>query len=322
MTQELLHPALSPEMNTIVLRLQREDIAVPDPTTLPPDQAREIAELTNRRWNRDLPKMGQVATVGFPSPQGHDISSRLFIPKDVQPGLIFFIHGGGFAFCSVDTHESAARSLAREAQCSVLSVSYRLAPEHPFPAGLNDCIAVFDQLSQLYSDFPITDGPLAVAGDSAGANLALALMLSQQTRGAQLPDFAMLFYGVYGADFQSKSYIEFAQGPGLTRDKMIRFLDWYAPIDQRHDPLVCPIMAPDEALKALPSMYLNAAEVDPLYSDTIDFSARLKALGRKDQLQIYKGVVHGFMQMTSCLSDARKTTEEAANAFRKHVENT
>lgn len=322
MKSDLLHPALSPDMDTILSRLQREDAGMPDPTTLAPDQAREIAELTNRRWNRDPPLMKQIDEVEFTSPDGHTISARLFTPTHVRPGLIMFIHGGGFALCSIDTHERAVRALAAEAKCAVLSVAYRLAPEHPFPSGLNDCIAAFRQLGNVREAFDWTRGTTAISGDSAGANLALALMLHEQENGAPGPDFSMLFYGVYGADFESESYREYAYGPGLTREKMMRYFDWYAPESTRQNPLICPVIASDAALAALPPLYLNAAEVDPLCSDTKALAARLRALGRNDQLQIYRGVVHGFMQMTSSLSAARDATAKAALAFRQHVETT
>lgn len=320
MSSNFLHPALSRDMNTILLQLQKDDADMPDPTTLPPDQAREIAVLTGLRWNRDLPPMQQVDDVAFLAPEGHSIDARLFTPANAQPGLILFIHGGGFVLCSIDTHERAARTLATESNCAVLSVAYRLAPEHPFPAGLNDCVSVFRQLSDLHQSFPWTAGPTAVAGDSAGANLALSLILNEQQNGRKAPDFGMLFYGVYNADFQTESYLEFADGPGLTRAKMIRFLDFYCPKDSRDDPLVCPLLASDSALKALPPLYLNAAEVDPLCSDTTNLATRLTSLGRKDRVQIYPGVVHGFMQMTSRLPAARDAAAQAARSFQKYME--
>lgn len=309
-------PALSEDMSTLLAQLAREDAGIPDPTTVPPDQAREIAELTNRRWNRNLPKMRQVNEIVFSEPHEDDIIARLFTPQNAGAGLIFFIHGGGFALCSIDTHERAARLLAQEANCAVLSIAYRLAPEHPYPAGLDDCISAFRQLSQIRNSYEWTKGPTAIAGDSAGANLALALILHEQEKGNTTPDFAMLFYGVYRSNLTSKSYIEHEHGPGLTRAKMARYFDWYVPENMCDNPLVAPFVASDEALRALPPLYLNAAEIDPLFSDTQDLAARLSALGRKDQVQIYNGVVHGFMQMTNCLPAACIATKEAGNAFR------
>ena len=305
------------EMGEILARLEREDKDLPDPTTLHPMQAREVADRVNLRWNKNLPSMKRIDDVIFNCPEGNDIDGRLFTPENTDKGIVLFIHGGGFSLCSINTHERSARLLAEEARCAVLSINYRLAPEHPYPAGLNDCISVFRQLNHINELYEWTQGPIALAGDSSGANLALALMLHEQSENLQLPDFAMLFYGVYDTDFETKSYRQYANGPGLTRDKMIRYLDWYAPKLLRDNPLITPLNASDDALKDLPPLYLNAAEIDPLCSDTENLAMRLSSLNRKDHVRIYKGVVHGFMQMTLYLSAARDATTEAAVAFRK-----
>ena len=305
------------EMLEILARLEQEDKGLPDPTTLPPLQARDVADKVNNRWNQNLPAMGQIDKVVFKSPAGHDIPTCLFTPENRVKGLVMFIHGGGFSLCSIKTHERSARLLAEEASCAVLSVDYRLAPEHPFPAGLNDCISVFRQISHVYELYDWTCGPLAIAGDSSGANLALTLMLHEQAENRRSPDFAMLFYGVYGSDFATQSYRDYADGPGLTRDRMMRYFDWYAPKSARDNPLITPLNASDEALNNLPPLYLNAAEIDPLCSDTETIAMRLRSLNRKDDVRIYRGVVHGFMQMTLYLSAAREATTEAAYAFRK-----
>ena len=114
-----------------------------------------------------------------------------------------------------------------------------------------------------------------MAGDSAGANLALAAMSRLQEEGGELPATGLLFYGVYGADFTTPSYRDFADGPGLTRAKMQRFWDWYAPKDVRHLPSVAPLQADDTQLRALPPLYLNAAGLDPLRSETMQMGSLL-----------------------------------------------
>lgn len=310
------------EMLEILVRLAREDEGVPDPTTLPPALARKVADNVNRRWNQNLPAMQQIDNVIFNCPEGHTIDARLFTPESPEKGLVLYIHGGGFSLCSIETHERSVRLLAEQAKCAVLSINYRLAPEHPYPAGLNDCISVFHEIKQLYELYNWTRGPTAIAGDSSGANLALALILHELSVHRRSPNFAMLFYGVYGSDFETKSYREHENGPGLTRGKMMRYFDWYAPKTLRVDPLITPLNATDAALSALPPLYLNAAEIDPLCSDTENLAMRLQSLGRKDHVRIFKGVVHGFMQMTSCLSAARDATAEAAFAFRQSTGST
>lgn len=322
-------------MTEVLEFLARKNAGLPDPTTLSATQGRALARQTNLHWNQDLPSLARTDELRFPcvmsdAESGTDersITTLLFTPEKVEPGLILFIHGGGFAFCDIETHERFARQLAVESRCCVLSVDYRLAPEDPFPAGLNDCISVFRQLDAVHEQFPMTIGPIAVAGDSAGANLALALILHEQDEGRAAPDFGLMFYGVFGADFETTSYRQFEDGPGLTRDKMIRYMNWYATADQQAQPLVAPNVASDTQLKRLPPLYFNAAEIDPLCSDTQILVERLRTLGRDDPFDLYPGVVHGFLQMSLRLPAACRATSDAATAFRKlaghyHTENT
>lgn len=310
----------SVEMQAILDQLAREDVSMTDPTLLPSGEGREMSLLANRRWNRDLPELDRTDSLVLPGASGSPLNARLFTPKNANAGLIFFIHGGGFAFCDIETHERFTRCLAIEAHCAVLSISYRLAPEFPYPAGLQDCVALYRQLHHVYTRYPWTCGTTAIAGDSAGANLALALIIHEQRESRNVPDFALLFYGVYGTNFNTHSYRSFANGPGLTRAKMVRYLNWYAAEELHDDPLISINSASDQELAALPSLYLNAAEIDPLRSDTEQLYTRLQALDRQDQIRIVPGVVHGFLQMTSRLTAAREATSHAAIAFRNCVQ--
>jgi acetyl esterase len=294
-------------MHTVLARLAAEDAGLPDPTTFPPQQGRALAALTNARWNLDLPEMAEARTLlhaGLPA--------RLMIPpNDAGREAILNLHGGGWAFGSALSHEGAARRLAIACRAPVLTVEYRLAPEHPWPAGLDDTVAAFRA----------TDGSRrwSMAGDSAGANLALCAMIRLLAEGAPLPAQALLFYGVFGADFTTPSYVGQADGPGLTRDKMRRYWDMYAPALSRGNPEIAPLAADDATLRALPPLYLNAAELDPLRSDTERLEARLRALGRTDPCDIVPGVVHGFMQMGTCLPEAVRAFERAGEVFRQRA---
>ncbi|WP_210259920.1 alpha/beta hydrolase [Martelella sp. HB161492] len=305
-------------MAEILERLQREDRGLADPTTLAPAEGRALAEATNRRWNQDLPVIRRSWDFTLDVAHSRPLNCRLITPSETASGLIVFIHGGGWAFCSMETHEYAARLLALSADAHVLTFDYRLAPEFPFPTGLDDCVAVFQAVLSGKGRFARINRPLALAGDSAGANLALATMLTQIEHGGVLPDCGLLFYGVYDDDFRSQSYIDCENGPGLTRAKMMRYWDFYTPDrTQRENPLVAPLRADDRALAALPPLYINAAAIDPLRSDSEKLAERLAALGRQDFYRLHGGVVHGFMQMGSVLAEARSAAEEAAKAFRE-----
>ncbi|WP_226781188.1 alpha/beta hydrolase fold domain-containing protein [Oceaniglobus trochenteri] len=302
----------SAEMSAILTRLEIEDAHLPDPTLLPPEKGRAQAAAGTDRWNVDLPEMQAVRDVVVSGPGG-EIACRILTPKGAPRGTILFIHGGGWAFGSLTSHERCARVLADEAQANVILFDYRLAPELPHPAGLDDCGAVLAALAAGDAPFDGLTGPIALAGDSAGANLAMGLMLSDAPRVA----CGLLFYGVYGTDFNSPSYVECADGPGLTRDKMRRYWDWYAADAQRGDPRVAPLAAGDDALAALPPLYLNAAEIDPLRSDTEAMFRRLSGLGRRDRFRLHPGVIHGFLQMTLALEEARQALADAGAAFRE-----
>lgn len=303
-------------MQWLLERLAIEDAGLGDPTLLPPAEGRALAERANRRWNIDLPEM-EARDFAVRAPEGHDIECRLLSPHAAS-GLILFIHGGGWAFCSRNTHERAARLLALEAGAHVLTLDYRLAPEAPYPAGLNDCRTVWEAVGKGHPQLENCGGPRALAGDSAGANLALALLLSLQREGKAVPDTALLFYGVYDADFETVSYIDQKDGPGLTRAKMMRYWDWYvADPAHRRAPLVAPLQASDADLLSLPPLFLNAAAIDPLRSDTENLVRRLRNLGRTDPYILYPGVVHGFMQMSLELSEASLAATDAGRAFRE-----
>ncbi|MDR7125700.1 alpha/beta hydrolase [Pseudotabrizicola sp. 4114] len=302
----------SPPMAAILERLAQEDAGLPDPTLLPAAEGRAQAARGNARWNRELPDMARVDEVIVQGPAG-PLPCRILVPQGLVRGTILYLHGGGWAFCDRDTHERAVRILAHKAGAVVVSADYRLAPEHPFPAGLEDARMIWAALRAGKAPFDGLGGPWAISGDSAGANIALAVLLDAEAPPA---DCALLFYGVYGAEFTTASYTEFAEGPGLSRAKMQRYFDWYAPQDQRDDPRVAPLRASDAALRALPPLYLNAAEIDPLRSDTERLYARLMALGRADRFRLHGGVVHGFMQMSLELEEARRALSDAGEAFR------
>lgn len=158
-------------------------------------------------------------------------------------------------------------------------------------------------------------GPLILAGDSAGANLALAAMLHEQAIGLPPVAGGLLFYGTYAGDFATASYREFENGPGLTAGKMQRYWRWYVgDRDVSTDPLACPLLAEDAALATLPPLHLMAAGVDPLLSDTLALKVRLRALGRSETATVIPGVTHGFLQNTLDLAAAREALAEAGRA--------
>lgn len=312
---------LAPEMAALAARVLAEDGPQPDPTLLPPTEGRRAAELGNRRWNVALPVMDRVETVHVPADPAlgsADVRLLVLVPPDARPGAILFVHGGGFAFCSPETHERCARVLAAETGLPVILPDYRLAPEHPFPAGLLDVVASWRAAFEATAEIGVRRGPLILAGDSAGAGLCVSALLHE--KGRTEADAALLFYGVYDADFDTPSYRTFTDGPGLTRAKMQRYWDFYvADAAARATPLVAPLLAEDAALAALPPLHLMAAGIDPLLSDTLNLEARLAALGRPERTNVVPGVVHGFLQMSHDLPQAREALGRAADFVKSRI---
>ncbi|MDK1374103.1 MULTISPECIES: alpha/beta hydrolase [unclassified Sinorhizobium] len=317
---------LSPEMAALLARVAAETGPQVDPTLMPPAEGRLLSEESNRRWNRELPAMARV-TEAWIEPIAELGSEKarvkVLVPDRPLAGAIVFAHGGGFAFCSPETHERCARVLALESGLPVLMPDYRLAPENPYPAGLKDVIATVRQVPLVVNAVGLEAGPLILAGDSAGANLALAAMLHEQAIGLRSAAGALLFYGTYAGDFETASYREFENGPGLTTGKMQRYWYWYVgDRDVSADPLACPLFAKDAALAALPPLHLMAAGVDPLLSDTLALEKRLRGLGRSETATVIPGVTHGFLQNTLDLAAAREALAQAGRAAARMAANT
>ncbi len=311
---------ISPQMQALMEQVMVETGPLPDATLLPAAEGRALSARINQRLNINLPPMASDAEVWIAADTKLGSAScrmRILTPEKASNGTILFAHGGGFAFCSPETHERCARVLANETGMAIAVPDYRLAPEHPFPAGLLDVVACLRAL--LAGDVDgVNAGPVLISGDSAGANLALAAMLYQQANGHALPDGGLLFYGNFAADLTGESYVRFENGPGLTTAKMRRYWAWYAGNRViNRDPFACPLVATDETLSHMPPLYLMAAGVDPLFSDTMTLHARLKKLGRTDDLEIIPGVTHGFLQNTNELEAAREALRSVGRAARR-----
>lgn len=289
-----------------------------------PDAAmRALDERNSAVWNIDPPPVASVRHVRISADEALDAApcdAVIYTPENAGHGVIFYVHGGGWALNNLATHESLMRALCNETRMTLVGVHYRLAPENPYPAALMDVISAFRRIVSCPTEFGLPEGPVVIAGDSAGANLAMATMLHEIGAERPLPAGALLFYGVFGADFDTLSYRAYADGHRLTTAIMRRFWDWYIANEaRRDDPLAAPLKASDAQLRALPPLFLLAAEMDPLASDSYDLKRRLDGLGRDDALIVEPGVIHGFMQMTAVLEAARKGMRAAGRAANRFV---
>ncbi len=271
----------------------------PDPTTLPPAEGRALLAKNDLFYNaKPLP----VETVRDDVIGG--VPVRRYKHSDAGHGVVLYIHGGGWAFGNLDSHDVATRALARSTKVEVISVDYRLAPEHPHNALLEDCMSVYRAL--VGSVLPAKE--IVLAGDSAGAHLCVLMLLAMPPANLPSPAGACLFYGVYDDDTTTASHAKFgAGGFGLTTARMTNYWNWYIPAGQRANASVRPIRdARDEALAALPPLWFTSAGLDCLKNDTLRMIDRLRAAGHVAHThEEVLGVPHGHLLAVNYLKATR-----------------
>jgi acetyl esterase len=242
---------------------------------------------------------------------GGPLRARLYTPVGGGSGLLVWFHGGGWATGSIESHDLALRLLAIESGVRVLSIDYRLAPEHPWPAAPDDALAVWRDVTSRKAQFGASDGPILVGGDSAGGNLATVLCLDLLESGEDQPDGQVLVYPAIDLDGQSESYRTFSDGFFLTEEKMEFYKDAYCPEhDRRSDPRVSPIFAP--SLEGLAPAYVCTAAADPLRDEGEGYAERLTGDGVAVELDRFP-LIHGWMNMTVSPS-ARSSFDRLAAA--------
>ena len=313
----------SDEMQTLFDRLNQLDKDLPDLANLPIAEARAIRAAQAQRTNANLPDVASVTRLALRGLGGApDIAADLITPTEALPGCIVYFHGGGWAFGDLSSHARFARILANQTCSRVLYVDYRLAPENPYPAAHDDAVAAWRWALARSSADADFRGPVTVAGDSAGANLAIGTVLREMDAGRPAPQAAMLFYGVLSDDVNSPSFLRFAKGYGLGRTGMAKFWDMYVPEgdgpdSQRDEPYVCPVKASEATLAKLPPLFLNAAGLDPLLCDTLEFAAKVEEVGGTFDLHVHEGVHHAFMQQTAGLAEARRAFDLVGDFYRR-----
>ena len=302
---------LHPEARALLDQL--EALGDPPLETSTPEAVRAL------RASRIQPPTVALAEVRDVDANG--IATRLYRPSmDAPLGLMAYFHGGGWVLGSIETHDHIARGLAAGSGCAVLSVDYRLAPEHPFPAGLDDAFTVSTWVQEHASSLGCDPERLAIGGDSAGANLAAVV-----TQSGRFPfRFQLLVYPVTDVRGGTTSYEELAEGFGLTSEGMRWFLEHYlsgaegAP----NDPRVSPLLADDSAFAASPRTLVITAELDPLRDEGEAYAERLRAAGVVAETIRYDGMIHGFFSLGAFLSDGRRALTQAADALGEAIGST
>jgi acetyl esterase len=277
--------------------------------------ARAQSEEGNRAWNQDPPALASVTELTMPGPDG-PVRLRHYRPREAASlPLVIYLHGGGFVLCSLDTHDRVMRLLALDSDAAVIGVDYRRAPEHPFPMPLDDCVAAIRWIRREAAALGVDADRLVVAGDSAGANLALASLLDLRAAGETGGiRGGALFYGCFWRRLDTPAHARFGDGSWRLGTAEMRWFWQHYLGDTAADPRAEPLHAD---LRGLPPLYLTAAALDPLYDDTIELDRRLEAAGVTRQLEVYPGLVHGFMQWTPRCTAARAAVRDAGQAIRR-----
>jgi acetyl esterase/lipase len=247
----------------------------------------------------------------------HPLPIRVFRPVDAAGPVptLLWLHGGGWVLGSLDGCDRTCRRLTSAAGCVTVAVDYRLAPEHPFPAGLDDCTAALAWVHEHAGTLGGRPDAIVVGGDSAGGNLTAATALRARDESGPPIALQVLVYPVTDFDPDTPSMHANAEGFLLTRDIMAWFYDQYLPADQRTDPYAAPFQA--ASLAGLPPALVIVAGHDPLHDEGVAYARRLAADGVPTTLSSYPGHFHGFAVMTRFLADARRAETEIVDAVRR-----
>lgn len=279
--------------------------------TLSPEEARAVY-------------LDGVFTLQWPPEPVHDVAEHKIgglrlkvwrghgIPRDNAPALLY-LHGGGFVIGSPESHEDICRILANAAGGVVVSPDYRLAPEHPFPAALEDCAATLRWMRDQAAMLGIDAGRIVVAGDSAGGNLAAVTAL--MARDGDVPSVVgqLLIYPVTDQHQTAQSYTDYADGYGLTTAGMRWFRDHYLPkVEDRSDWRASPLFVP--SLSGVAPAYVVLAGHDVLYSEGLAYAERLTA-ETTARFRLWPGQIHGFVSMGRAIPEAREALEATAAAW-------
>jgi acetyl esterase len=272
------------------------------------------SRFTNPGRNKNL-----IETVHAPFPDS-PVRLRCWEPRALQGPrpFVLYIHGGGFVLGSSRSHRAFCELLADEAQCSVYSIDYRLAPEHPYPAAIEDVDRAYEWLLQIKDARGWTEQPLAVAGDSAGGNLATVLCRRLRDRGERMPDAQLLIYPVTDFARNTLSHEKYADGLVLTRSLVDWFFQHYKanPIDH-HD--VSPLGCKD--LRGLPKTFVALAGCDVLLDEGRAYADRLKEAGVPVTVRIFPDMIHAFVNLLlvpEAVAAARECISFLKQDFQRH----
>ena len=315
---------LDPEARALLdLMEQAVQAGRPRLETLPYREGRAAVDKMSEDSEAEPLAVGEIDDGAFAGPGG-EIRFRHYTPFNAADGklaTLIYYHGGGFVIGNVETHDSTCRRLANKSRCQVISIDYRLSPEHPFPAPIEDGVAAFRHIRDHAASFSVDPARIAVGGDSAGG--AIAAVVCQicrdagETVGKGGPAFQMLIYPATDSSRQSASRKAFAAGYFLTKELMDWFWKAYVPAGtDLADLRLSPLLAEDFA--GLPPAFVLTAGYDPLRDEGRAYAERLIEAGIKTTYANYPGTIHGFFSLTRFLQQGLRANDEAAAVMAAH----
>ena len=307
-------PNLHPQIEKVLEAMARLELKPIEAMT--PDEARRQMEVMAASRKAETLPVARVENRTIPGPAGQ-IPVRIYTPDaaGIRP-LIVYYHGGGHVIGSLDSHDLVARNLCGGAEAVVVSVDYRMGPEHRFPAAVEDSFAALEWAHANAASIGADPDRLGVHGDSAGANLAAVVALLARDKGAPKLRLQSLVYPVADFRMASESYTKYATGCGiLTADAMKWFRGHYLrTMDDALDWRASPVLAPDVAGVA-PAIVI-AAECDVLHDEGFAYAERLKAAGVPVEYKHYTGMIHAFFGMMPAVDDALNAQRAVWAAFK------
>jgi acetyl esterase len=261
------------------------------------------------------PALARVEDFIIEARDGFGLPARLYAPSDETLPVLLFFHGGGFTVGGIQTHDTLCRVLSEKSGCAVVSVDYRLAPEHKFPTAANDAWDAFEYVAQRSGTHGLEPRRMAVGGDSAGGTLAAVCAIQARDAGMPLA-LQLLIYPGMSAHQDTPSHRGFADGPLLTRSLIDYFFGQYVrtPAD-RDDWRFAPLLADD--VDGVAPAWIGLAECDPLVDEGIAYADKLRAAGVQVDLEIYRGVIHEFIKMGRAIPEALQAQDDAARALKE-----
>ncbi|MBN1007051.1 alpha/beta hydrolase [Amphritea pacifica] len=290
----------------------------PDFADLPPAAGREVYSQILAATDVAVADGVNISDLSIPGPGG-ELALRCYRPEgaDELAGAVLYLHGGGFVVGCPRDYDGVVSQLSRLSGCLIVQVDYRLAPEHPYPAAVEDCYAALCWLADAATELGVTPGQIALAGDSAGANLAaVCALLARDNAGPSVRQQTLIYPTASGPDTLYDSYDKYGEGYTLTNRSMVYFMEHYLsgsaePVDFRLAPLDA------ENLSDLPPALIQVAGFDPLRDEGIAYAEALQQAGCSVSLIEYPQLVHGYISMSGAVAAAGRAVDEVAAAWRQ-----